>query len=82
MQKDSRIFVAGGFAEVAADRCTVLVEEAAPLAEYDIGGADTRIAAAEKALSDAATDPARADARQALAVAQALRQALAEKAAH
>lgn len=32
--KDS-IFVAGGFAEVTAERCTVLAEDAAPVAELD-----------------------------------------------
>jgi F-type H+-transporting ATPase subunit epsilon len=30
-----RIFVAGGFAEVTADRCTVLAESAKPVAELD-----------------------------------------------
>ena len=30
-----RIFVAGGFAEVTADRCTVLAVEAIPVAELD-----------------------------------------------
>lgn len=30
-----RIFVAGGFAEVSAERCTVLAEDAAPLAELN-----------------------------------------------
>lgn len=31
----TRIFVAGGFAEVTADRCTVLAEEAVPLGDID-----------------------------------------------
>ncbi len=31
----SRIFVAGGFAEVTGERCTVLAEEAVPLDEID-----------------------------------------------
>ncbi len=30
-----RIFVAGGFAEVTAERCTVLAEEAEPVADLD-----------------------------------------------
>ncbi len=30
-----RVFVAGGFAEVTNDRCTVLAEEAVPVAELD-----------------------------------------------
>jgi len=40
-----RIFVAGGFAEVTETRCTVLAEEAVPLAEVDV-------AATEKAIAD------------------------------
>jgi len=40
-----RIFVAGGFAEVTQDRCTVLAEEATQVADLDID-------AAEKKLSD------------------------------
>jgi F-type H+-transporting ATPase subunit epsilon len=40
-----RIFVAGGFAEVTEDRCTVLAEEATQVADLDID-------AAEKKLSD------------------------------
>lgn len=31
----SKIFVAGGFAEVTGDRCTVLAEEASPVTELD-----------------------------------------------
>lgn len=30
-----RIFVAGGFAEVSAERCTVLAEDAVPMADLD-----------------------------------------------
>ncbi len=39
-----RIFVAGGFAEVTPERCTVLADEAAPLASLDRGAieADAR----------------------------------------
>ena len=40
-----RIFVAGGFAEVTETRCTVLAEDATPLAEVDV-------AATEKAIAD------------------------------
>lgn len=45
----SRIFVAGGFAEVTADRCTVLAEEAVPIAEIDR-------AADQKAVTDLTED--------------------------
>jgi len=34
-QVKKRIFVAGGFAEVTEDRCTVLAEVATPMAEID-----------------------------------------------
>jgi F-type H+-transporting ATPase subunit epsilon len=44
-----RIFVAGGFAEVTPERCTVLAEEAMPFAEIDR-------AAVEKMLSDLRDD--------------------------
>jgi F-type H+-transporting ATPase subunit epsilon len=45
----TRIFIAGGFAEVTAERCTVLAEEAIPL--DDIVREDV-----EKALQDAVED--------------------------
>tara|TARA_A100001037_G_scaffold251236_2_gene234624 strand:+ start:1125 stop:1547 length:423 start_codon:yes stop_codon:yes gene_type:complete len=45
----TRIFVAGGFAEVTAERCTVLAEEAVALDEIDR-------AAVEKDLQDATED--------------------------
>jgi F-type H+-transporting ATPase subunit epsilon len=45
----TRIFIAGGFAEVTAERCTVLAEEAIPL--DDIVREDV-----EKALQDAIED--------------------------
>ena len=38
-----RIFVAGGFAEVTAERCTVLAEEAVALDEIDRAGAEERL---------------------------------------
>lgn len=45
----ARLFVGGGFAEVTAERCTVLAEEAMPLDEVDR-------AAVEKELSDLRDD--------------------------
>ena len=35
-----RIFVSGGFAEVTPERCTVLADEALPVAEIDRGAAE------------------------------------------
>jgi F-type H+-transporting ATPase subunit epsilon len=46
---EKRIFVAGGFAEVTGERCTVLAEEAVPVEEID--RAET-----EQALKDARDD--------------------------
>ena len=39
----TRIFVAGGFVEVTAERCTVLAEEAIPLDDIDRGEAASRL---------------------------------------
>lgn len=50
---EERIFVAGGFCEVSPERCTVLAEEAEPIADIDRGRVDSRLAAAKKALDDA-----------------------------
>jgi len=36
-----RLFVSGGFAEVAPERCTVLADEALPLSEIDRGATET-----------------------------------------
>ena len=38
-----RIFIAGGFAEVTEDRCTVLAEAAVPVAELDLEAAEQHI---------------------------------------
>ncbi len=42
-----RLFVDGGFAEVTPERCTVLANHAAPLAELDRADAERRLAEAE-----------------------------------
>ncbi len=48
-----RIFVAGGFAEVTEDRCTVLAEEATAVADLDIDAAEKRLADLRDELKDA-----------------------------
>jgi len=48
-----QIFVAGGFCEVSPERCTVLAEEAVPVAELDKAAAESRLQAAQKAESEA-----------------------------
>ena len=44
------IFVAGGFAEVSPERCTVLAEEAVPVADIDRAEAEKRLEDARQAL--------------------------------
>lgn len=44
-----RLFVSGGFAEVTPERCTVLADEAVPVAEVSRAAAAARLADAEAA---------------------------------
>ncbi|MFT5485366.1 MAG: F-type H+-transporting ATPase subunit epsilon [Paracoccaceae bacterium] len=69
---EKRIFVAGGFAEVTGERCTVLAEEAMPVEDIDPAEAETRIASAREALEQADNDLARSQAEIALAVGEAM----------
>jgi F-type H+-transporting ATPase subunit epsilon len=48
-----RIFVSGGFAEVTAERCTVLAEEAVRVAEIAPDEAEKRLEAARQRLAEA-----------------------------
>ena len=68
---EERIFVAGGFAEVTAERCTVLAEQALPIAEIDRGGVEADLKDAREDLADAKSDHERAAAEAAIAVAEA-----------
>ena len=70
-QVQERIFVAGGFAEVTNERCTVLAEQAMPLAEIDRAATDSELKNARDDLSDAKTDLDRAIAERGIAVAEA-----------
>lgn len=65
------IFVEGGFCEVTPERCTVLAEEAVPVGKIDKGEADSRLAAAQDAVSSAGDD-GKAEAEAELKVAEAL----------
>ncbi len=47
------IFVAGGFAEVSPERCTVLAEEAVPVNDIDRDRAEKRLEDARQALGEA-----------------------------
>lgn len=69
---DKRIFVAGGFAEVTGERCTVLAEEAMPVEDIDRADAESRISLAREAIGEAESDAARSQAETELAVAEAM----------
>jgi F-type H+-transporting ATPase subunit epsilon len=51
-QPTARLFVSGGFAEITPERCTVLADEAIPVAEVSRAAADQRLVAAEQALTE------------------------------
>ena len=67
-----RIFVAGGFTEVTADRVTVLAEETFPLANITTDLASKRLEAAKAAADAATTEYEKANAQHLLNVAEAL----------
>jgi F-type H+-transporting ATPase subunit epsilon len=54
-QPTARLFVSGGFAEITPERCTVLADEAIPVAEVSRAAADQRLVAAEQALASVDT---------------------------
>jgi len=76
-QVTDRLFVGGGFAEVTPDRCTVLADEATPVAQLSRTDAETRVKQAEDAYNAAAGDtPEKRDAAMArLLSARAMLQA-------
>ena len=67
----AEIFVAGGFAEVTPERCTVLAEEAAPLAELDRATVERELREAREDAADTADERRRAAAERRAAVAEA-----------
>jgi F-type H+-transporting ATPase subunit epsilon len=70
-QVSERIFVGGGFAEVNERGCTVLAEEALPVAEIDLEQARRRLAVAQDDLREATEDAARARLEREIAIAEA-----------
>ncbi|HTW29784.1 MAG TPA: ATP synthase F1 subunit epsilon [Acetobacteraceae bacterium] len=50
-QVTERLFVAGGFAEITPERCTVLADEALPISEVSRAEAERRLKAAEEAFA-------------------------------
>ncbi len=81
-QVSESIFVAGGFAEVSPERCTVLAEEAIPVADIDKDDANKRLEEAKAALAEAAEaeegDTGRAE--KALKAAEAMLAAVDQRA--
>ena len=71
-----RIFIAGGFAEVSDNHCTVLAEEAMPVEDIDKAAAQQSLADARQDISSADSDTARKSAETAVAVAEAKIQAV------
>jgi F-type H+-transporting ATPase subunit epsilon len=51
-QISERIFVSGGFAEVTAERCTVLADEAVPLSALDAATIEANLRALEGTLAN------------------------------
>lgn len=70
-----QIFVAGGFAEVTPARCTVLAEQAVPIAEIDRSAAEQQLKDAQEDVADAKDDAERLAAEKRVTVAEAMIQA-------
>ncbi len=68
-----RIFVSGGFAEVADGRCAVLADEAVPASEIDRADAEERLNRAHQRHREAAPEsPERREAEDELRAAEAM----------
>src|SRR5215471_3207133 len=74
---EQRFMVAGGFAEVTPERCTVLADEATPFEQVTAEQLASREQLAAQELSDAVTDAEKAAAEKQLAIAKNLRRAQA-----
>jgi F-type H+-transporting ATPase subunit epsilon len=72
-----RIFVAGGFAEVTPERCTVLAEEAVPVGEIDAAELAQELKNLAEDLADAKTDEDKAAIAKRIKVREAMRAASA-----
>ena len=71
-----RIFIAGGFAEVSDNRCTVLAEEAMPVKDIDKASAEQALSDARDDVGAAENDSQRKAAETAATVAEAKIQAV------
>jgi len=66
-----RLFVAGGFAEVMPERCTVLAEEAISVEDIEIPAVEQQIRDLQDDMSVAETDTEKANAESAIVIARA-----------
>ena len=66
-----RIFVAGGFAVLSDNRCTVLAEEALPVGDIDKPRAEQALSDAREEIGAAQSDSERRAAEVAVSIAQA-----------
>lgn len=71
-----RLFVAGGFAEVTADRCVILAESAIPLEDIDQAQVDQEIRDLEEDLADAKSDEEKVRVSGLLTIAKAKKTAV------
>lgn len=71
-----RIFVAGGFAEVNQERCTVLAEEAVRVADLTADGVQARLQAARDAFQEADGVTEKTLAQSRIKIAEAMLDAL------
>jgi F-type H+-transporting ATPase subunit epsilon len=67
-----KIFVAGGFAEVTEERCTILAEEARNLAEVDVAETEKAIADARDVMKDKSDEVERQKLEARIAVLEAM----------
>jgi F-type H+-transporting ATPase subunit epsilon len=76
-QPDERYFVAGGFAEVTGERCTVLAEHPIEVSTMNRGEVEQELKNAREDLADAKDDKERGAAEHRIAVSEAKLRALA-----
>ncbi|MGY9054122.1 MAG: F0F1 ATP synthase subunit epsilon [Alphaproteobacteria bacterium] len=77
-----RIFVAGGFAEVTRERCTVLAEVAMPVSEIDTNVTEQDLRSAREDVDSAKSDFERDSANRRADVAKAKLEAVRRAASH
>lgn len=68
----SRLFVAGGIAEVNAKSCTILAEQVVDLGDFSRADAESRLAKAKEAVDNAFDEDAKIVASREVEVAEAL----------